>query len=155
MTTIGIKNMPTRVFLDTNILLDELFSDRPSSKATSEFIGTYLTKDTKFIINTLTLNTLFYIGSKTDKALTYAFIKEILFNERFYEIYSPTKADFMEICAIYESGLGSDLEDLEQYVCAKNSESDFIVTNDKNFPKIEMILKRTNKDIGDYYPKIV
>lgn len=42
---------------------------------------------------------------------------------------------------------GSDFEDLLQYSAAKNSNCSIIVTNDKDFPKIDIALKRTSPNL--------
>jgi len=48
---------------------------------------------------------------------------------------------------------GTDFEDLQQYISAKNSNCKSIITNDKNFPKLDIELIRTNLDIENYIPK--
>jgi len=40
-----------------------------------------------------------------------------------------------------------------QYFCAKSCNCDVIITNDKNFPRLDIPLVRTNLDIENYTPK--
>lgn len=42
-----------------------------------------------------------------------------------------------------EENKKADFEDLQQYICTKNSNSSAIITNDKNFPKIKLPIIRT------------
>lgn len=45
-----------------------------------------------------------------------------------------------------------DFEDVLQYFSAKENECDAIYTNDKKFPKLSITLKRTDKNISDFFP---
>ena len=47
----------------------------------------------------------------------------------------------------------ADFEDLQQYISAKNSNCDIIITNDKNFPKLDIPLIRTNPNLENYTPE--
>lgn len=42
---------------------------------------------------------------------------------------------------------GADFEDLQQYIAAKNSGCDLIITNDKDFLNFDIKVKRTNPNI--------
>ena len=146
--------MGNKVFLDTNILLDILSGDRISSQNSKELFLKYSNEEAKFIINDLSLNTLYYIGSKINRDKTISFMKEISFNNPLFDIYYMKKEDLKEIFYYIDKNNNNiDFEDLQQYISAKNSGCSCIITNDKNFPKLDLPLIRTNSSIKNYYPK--
>jgi len=146
--------MANKIFLDTNIMLDELFNDRENSKYTNSIIDKYLNENTTFVISNLSLNTIFYIGVEKNKQWerTFNFIKNITFNNPLFEIYYIQKKDLQEICDYMDKNIKADFEDLQQYIGAKNSSCKAIITNDKNFPKLDIPLIRTNPNIENYTP---
>lgn len=131
-----------KLFLDTNILLDELFEDRIFSKATAKKIDSFIKDGYTFVLNALSLNTIWYIGAKKDRLKTLEFIKDF-FKTDLFEVYEIKNRDIIEIISIIDKNPKADFEDLQQYICAKNSNSIAIITNDKNFPKIDLPLIRT------------
>jgi len=155
--------MANKIFLDTNIVLDELFNDRENSKYTNAIIDKYLSENTIFVISNLSLNTIFYIGVEKNKQWkkTFNFIKNIAFNNPLFEIYYIQKKDLKEIYDYMDKNINADFlkesakhkEDLQQYIGAKNSSCKAIITNDKNFPKLDIPLIRTNPNIENYTPK--
>ncbi|MDY0238791.1 MAG: type II toxin-antitoxin system VapC family toxin, partial [Campylobacterales bacterium] len=100
----------------------------------------------------LSLNTLYYIGSKTDRNTTFNFMKDITFNNPLFEVYYTKERDLKEIYGYMDKSTNADFEDLLQYAAAKNSGCSVIITNDKNFPKLDIPLIRTNPNIEDYFP---
>ena len=152
--TINIEwlNMGNKVFLDTNILLDILSSERSSSQSTRALLLKYGDEKAKFVINDLSLNTLYYVGSKTDRNTTFNFMKDITFNNPLFEVYYTKERDLKKIYNYMDKSTNADFEDLLQYAAAKNSGCSVIVTNDKNFPQLDIPLIRTNPSIEDYHP---
>ena len=145
-------NMGNKVFLDTNILLDILSSERSSSQSTRALLLKYGDEKAKFVINDLSLNTLYYVGSKTDRNTTFNFMKDITFNNPLFEVYYTKERDLKEVYDYMDKSTNADFEDLLQYAAAKNSGCSVIITNDKNFPKLDIPLIRTNPNIEDYFP---
>lgn len=139
--------MENRLFVDTNIALDILFSDRENSEKTKEFI---MQQNSKLVINDLSLNTIFYIGSKINYDKTIEFLKTIVLSNSLWEVYYLKKADFVEIFKLMDENNGADFEDLQQYISANSSNCKTIITNDKNFPKLNTSLKRTAENIDDF-----
>jgi len=144
--------MGNKVFLDTNILLDILSSERSSSQSTRALLLKYGDEKAKFVINDLSLNTLYYVGSKTDRNTTFNFMKDITFNNPLFEVYYTKERDLKEVYDYMDKSTNADFEDLLQYAAAKNSGCSVIVTNDKNFPQLDIPLIRTNPSIEDYHP---
>ena len=145
--------MANKVFLDTNILLDVLSSERISSQVTKELLLKYSNEKAKFVINDLSLNTLYYIGSKLDRDKTFNFMKDITFDNPLFEVYYMNADDLKQIYNYMDKNVGEDFEDLQQYIAAKNSGCNCIITNDKAFPKLDIPLIRTNTKLENYTPE--
>lgn len=139
--------MANKIFIDTNIALDILFSDRVNSDCTKDFI---LKQNAKLVINDLSLNNIFYIGSKIDYKVTFDFLKNITINSNIWQVYYLRKRDLIETFDLMDRDFGADFEDLQQYVSAKNSDCQKIISNDRNFPKLDISVVRTNLKIDNY-----
>lgn len=144
--------MANKIFLDTNIILDELFKDRENSMYTNNIIDKYLRKNTKLVISDLSLNTIFYIGAEKNKQWekTFNFMKDITFNNPLFEVYYTKEKDLRDIYDYMTQNTGADFEDLQQYIAAKNSNCKVIITNDKGFPRLDISLIRSNPKIENY-----
>lgn len=139
--------MSSKIYLDANVILDLLLSDRESSKHTSEIIRNYSKEtDTIFVTNNLNFNTIFYVGSEYYKQYenTKEFLKYIHNDKEQWEIYNLSDRDRDFAFDYMDKNFGADFEDLLQYISAKNSGCSLIITNDINFPKLDIELKRTN-----------
>lgn len=145
--------MANKIFLDTNILLDVLSSERISSQDTKNLLLKYSNEKAKFVINDLSLNTLYYIGSKLDRDKTFNFMKDITFDNPLFEVYYMNADDLKQIYNYMDKNVGEDFEDLQQYIAAKNSGCNCIITNDKAFPKLDIPLIRTNTKLENYTPE--
>lgn len=137
--------MRNKIFLDTNILLDLLFKQRIYAKNSVKIVSDFVLKDYLFVIDSLSLATIFYIGCEKNKVweATKEFIKNIIYDDDLWEIYYLNHMENREILNFMDMHFGSDYEDLHQYICAKNSGCEAIITNDKNFPEIDIELIRT------------
>lgn len=118
-----------RVFLDTNIFLD-LILQREGYQNAVQILNACATKTFDAYISDITLLNIDYIASKQVKD-TKKFIKTIL------GVMKVLGADNH----LFDTALAldnADLEDSVQYVCAKNSLCEVIVSNDKRFYKGEV-----------------
>lgn len=146
--------MANKVFLDTNIILNDLFDDRECSKVSQELLDKYLKEDTVFVINDLSLNNLFYIGAKKDFYKIFNFMKDISFNNPMWEVYTLTNKDYKEIYDFMDKNDYKNFEDLQQYIAARNCGCKFIITNgNDDFPKLDIPLIRTNPKFENYTPE--
>lgn len=142
-----------KIFLDANIVLDLMFM-RDNSKRTREMIND-LRKNKNFVftISSNTLNIIFYVGSEKYKSWqqTMDKLKKIdnPLNE-FWQVVDNTSIDRQRAYEYCDDNANADWEDVLQYLCAKKANCDFIITNDKNFPQLDIPLKRTNINISDY-----
>lgn len=85
-----------KLFLDTNILLDELFEDRVFSKATAKKINGFIKDGYTFVLNSLSLNTIWHIGAKKDRLETLSFIKNF-YKTDLFEVYEIKNKDILEV----------------------------------------------------------
>jgi len=141
-----------KIYLDTNIILDMLFQ-RANTELTRYYIKENLKNDI-LVTNNLSLNNIFYIA--VEKFKEYENIKELfkyIENSSKWEIYNLTRKDRLFCYDYMDKNIGADFEDLQQYISAKNNSCKAIITNDKNFPKLDPLI-RTNLDIENYTPKI-
>ncbi|NLK67407.1 MAG: type II toxin-antitoxin system VapC family toxin [Campylobacteraceae bacterium] len=145
-----------KIFLDTNILLDLLLSGRHNSINSQKAVLNYSDEGYKFVVSGLSLATIFFIGAERSKKWleTKEFIKAIHINRDIWEIYDLSTSDRNWIFSYMDENYGSDYEDLEQYICAKNSGSKAIITNDKNFPNIDIPLIRTDPNLQNHQPNL-
>ena len=115
-----------KIFLDTNIFLDVLLK-RENYSYSLEILNSCLNGVFEGIVVDITLLNIDYIAKKQSNN-----IKEFLeiINENFIVVGANNKT-FKEAFKIDNL----DLEDNIQYICAKNSKCNTIITNDKLFFK--------------------
>ena len=127
--------MVTKVFLDTNIIMDLFDGDRISHKASLKLVKEFLENKATLYVNSDTLATSFYLLRS---------LKKVTLEESLYALRETTK-----ICDVISIELNDidkalslcedkntpykDYEDAMQYICAKKIDADVIVTNDKKF----------------------
>lgn len=147
-----------RIFLDTNILLDIIINENSLKeydkvrsrveeiKKTKAFIRGFTNDNTTFVLNTSTITTIFYILNSRQKLTSAKVAQKLLAieNEKnLFYIVQESKEIRREALA-YAKENNADYEDALQYFCALKSGCELIFTNDKNFPKLDISLKRTN-----------
>lgn len=150
-TNIELSDMENRVYLDTNIVLDLLLKKRQNHQNSLNTLANYIKNDYLFATNNLNLNTTFYVGA--EKNNQYENTKQFLLtieNSQQWIIYNLTTSDRHFAYKYMEKHFGTDFEDLQQYISAKNSKCQTIITNDKHFPQLNVPLKRTDPHIKDY-----
>ncbi|MCB4755412.1 MAG: PIN domain-containing protein [Sulfurovum sp.] len=124
--------MLTKVYVDTNIIIDICDIKRPSHSRSVTSIRDYA-KSVELYINSDSLATLFYI-LRTQSKLSFGEALEKMYFVR--EVFTLVPIDdtlfdeALELCSLKEC---TDYEDAVQYVCAKKIGADMIVTNDKKF----------------------
>ncbi len=127
-----------KIFLDANIILDLIDIDRNNQKKAKEHLKNYILKADELYTSCDIFTTIYYVASKKiehkvlleelEKILTFISILPI-------DINTITKA-----MKISKTTNQKDLEDILQYICAKDNNCKLIVTNDKKFysPDIEL-----------------
>ena len=115
----------SRIFLDTNILLDILIQDRPNHNYSEALLGKLL--DFDVYVSEDMLTTIYYIAKEKQKALEFlAFIQT-----QWYIV--PFGADVLKEGIAFAHKHGSDLEDTLQCLCAKYNKCEAILTSDTSF----------------------
>ncbi|MDD3466278.1 MAG: PIN domain-containing protein [Campylobacterales bacterium] len=118
-----------RVFVDTNIFLDVVLG-RQNSQDSLILLNAIEKNIFEGIILDITIPNIDYVAKKQVRE-----IREFLtlVNSTF-EVIGATNTVMKEALEMNNA----DLEDNLQYICAKLSKCDVIVTNDKAFPKIDI-----------------
>lgn len=149
-----------RYLLDINVLIDFLIDDdfssvrSASSEAKEQVLATKrelfeLLKDDQnvCVIVSSSLVTLFFALTNKQKHLRSKASKLLLDLYRDSDIWQIVADDHKSIKEALEfcEQNGADFEDVLLYFCAKNNDCRAIITNDKNFPQIDIPLIRTHK----------
>ncbi|MCK9372169.1 MAG: PIN domain-containing protein [Sulfuricurvum sp.] len=124
-----------KYFLDANIILDLIDSDRGNIEITREFVKEAIVSGSELCTSCDIFTTVYYVASK--KLSSKNIIAELEKLLIFIDVIA------IDIDTIKEAmGLMGDKDDFDmlQYVCALRSHSDRIVTNDKNFYRGEIVL---------------
>ena len=120
-----------KIFLDANIILDLIDLDRNNFEKTKKRIAQYIIDGALLYTSCDIFTTVYYIASKK---LDYQTVISEL--EKILTIVGiiPIDIDIInKSVSISKAKSHKDLEDILQYVCAKNCGCNLIVTNDKNF----------------------
>lgn len=117
-----------KIFLDTNILLDLLDSDRKQHKEAVATIDKIISEDYQIVIAEDMLTTLFYISK--NKPAVLEFLNTIVDEWEVVSFGSEVIKSAIKIC---QSNAAIDLEDALQCLCAKREKCELLITNDKKF----------------------
>jgi len=125
-----------KIFLDANILIDLIDSNREKHLGVVDFISNNI--GSFFYTSCDILTTIYYIASKNNSKILdnlYHILKLVKI------IYFSNELAFKTIEIMKEDKKFKDFEDALQYMLAKSINVDFIVTNDKKFysPDIKII----------------
>lgn len=118
-----------KYFLDANIILDLIDSDRGNLVITKEFIREVILKGEELCTSCDIFTTVYYVASK--RLSSQNIIVELEKLLTFIDIIAIDIDTIKEAMGLMKDK--DDFEDLLQYVCALRSHSDLIITNDKNF----------------------
>ena len=119
--------MATKIFLDTNIVLDFLDSKREHHQNAKTLFAKTIVNEYQVVISEDMLSTIYYIHK--DKASALSFFATILKN---WEVVPYGTALISEAIS-YCQKTGNDFEDSLQCLCAKKHNCLYIVTSDKKF----------------------
>lgn len=117
-----------KIFLDTNILLDLLDSDRKQHKEAVATIEKIIEEGYRIVIAEDMLTTLFYISK--NKPAVLEFLSAILDEWDVAAFGNEAIKLAVNIC---QKDQNADLEDVLQCLCAKREGCELLITNDKKF----------------------
>ncbi|QKU36239.1 type II toxin-antitoxin system VapC family toxin [Campylobacter sp. RM16192] len=146
-----------KIFLDNNIIIDFLVETRRFNKQAVELFLTFTESDT-ICYSYGSISDIYYVAKKcydVEDKMMISFFKALLEADNF-ECLSLSKngliSSFEYATQLNLQGNQIDIEDITQYFCAKENGCDVIYSNDKKFPQLDILIKRTSPEILDYVP---
>lgn len=147
-----------KIFLDDNIILDYLINTRGQHKEAVDIISN-VKENEIFCYSFGSISDVAYIYENTyklDKKEVIGFYEDLSKSPKF-ECLSISDEYLKKSCEYVLNEIlnnkKSDFEDTLQYFCALENDCKVIITNDKNFPKLDIPLIRTNSNIENYTPE--
>jgi predicted nucleic acid-binding protein len=119
--------MGSKVYLDANVVLDFLISDRKQHDAAIRLVAALSVSGYEVVISEDILTTVFYIAKDKEKVLE--FFLSVRQRWRIVSFGEVVVAEGLELA--YRDGM--DLEDTLQCLCAKKEGCALIVTEDRGF----------------------
>jgi len=146
-----------RIFLDDNIILDYLINTRGQHKEAVDVISNVKVNEI-FCYSFGSISDITYIYENTyklDKKEVMGFYENLSKSSKF-KCLSISDEYLRKSCEYVLNQISnnkkSDFEDTLQYFCALENGCSCIITNDKNFPKLDIALIRTNPNLENYTP---
>lgn len=127
----------SKFFLDTNILIDILETQRPNHQKAVKLLKTILSDDNKIVLSENSLSDIVYICRHS---LAIGTIIQTIHDFTFDNSIIVASFGFQAIrnaCSLYSKN-GGDFEDYLQYFCAEKEECSVIYTSDKDFPVLKI-----------------
>lgn len=119
--------MVSKIFFDTNIVLDIIDAQRPNNKKIPELLEFLILNGIDIVISEDMLSTIFYV--QKDKPLVLKFLLSI--QKRW--IISSYGQNVIKQSIELSLEKGIDLEDILQCLCAKENGCEALITNDNKF----------------------
>jgi predicted nucleic acid-binding protein len=134
--------VPSKVYVDTNIVIDICDETRIGYHAGLETIMALLKDETvdDIYINSDTLSNLFYILRSRSKIAQDIVLEKMRFVTTIFTLVSVEIEDVNNTLDLCEDMTTSfeDYEDTMQYSCAKKLDAELILTNDKRFVSLDI-----------------
>ena len=123
--------MYKNIFLDGNILFDYADKNRKFHDASTKCIEYCLKQNLDLHTSCDLITTIYYVVSRQNKIKA---LEEVQRINNFCHVIEFSNIDINQTCNLMLQDLDyKDLEDTIQYLLAKKSQCDLIVSNDKNF----------------------
>jgi len=123
--------MYKNIFLDANILLDYADKNRIFHEVSTKCIEYCLKQNLDLYTSCDLITTIYYVVSKQNKTKA---LEEVQRINNFCHVIEFSNSDIKQTCDLMlEDSDYNDLEDTVQYLLAKKSQCDLIVSNDENF----------------------
>ncbi len=126
-----------KYFLDANVVLDVIDSDRGNLDTTRKFVKEVILKGDELCTSCDIFTTVYYVASK--KLSSQHIMAELEKLLTFIDVIAIDIDTIKEAMSMMKEK--DDFEDLLQYVCALRSRSDVIITNDKTFYRGEIEIR--------------
>lgn len=119
-----------KAFIDANIILDRYDVQRPFHSYSIKTLE-YLITNAELFTSCDLITTIYYVNSKIDNKLALFNIQAI---NKMIKVIEFSNNEIEETCSLMlEDSDYKDLEDTLQYIMAKKSQCNLIVSNDTNF----------------------
>ena len=120
-----------KVFLDANIILDTYDNNRPSYKYSLQLYQYMIDNNFKLFTSCDLITTIYYINSKKDKNQALLNIQD---TNKILKVIEFSNKEIEQTCDLMLADSDyKDLEDTIQYIMAKKTKCDLIISNDENF----------------------
>lgn len=123
------SELRTKVFIDTNVLIDVLVGTRPSSTVAKVIFQEVRNGHLEGVITTQSIVDASYITRNEAFSSDESFYRQILNVSNYFNIEKVDYFDIRSAC-LHPSG---DFEDDVQFARAKDGCCDFFITNDRHF----------------------
>jgi len=127
-----------KVFLDANIILDLIDAKRDRVAITKERLTAHLSDGDRLYTSCDIFTTVYYVAAKHNECSKVIAQLEAITD--FVEIIPIDVHIIHQAISISKTQQHKDLEDILQYICAKEMACDLILSNDKGFysPNIKL-----------------
>ena len=142
--------MQSKIYVDTNIVVDICDKARPKFEESATLIEKFLEEGSELYINTDTLSNLFYILGNHAKMSLEASLEKMDYINELFLLATITESEVKTALSLCKNKGYTDYEDAMQYVCAKKIEADLILTNDKGFVSPDIKLSSTTMKANSF-----
>ena len=143
--------IPRRIYLDANILLDYISTQRSNHDHAFQLVIWCLKERIQLFTSCDIVTTIYYVNAKADKAKALEGIRNI---NRFCKVIPFGNEEVEATCRLMEEDPDyTDLEDAIQYLLAKQEGCDLIVTNDRYFTAKKLPVTDSETFCRTYLPK--
>jgi len=132
-----------KIFLDTNIILDFLDTDRARHNIANQLFKSINFNQHKILISEDILTNIFYIAQ--DKKQTLNFFKTIQYKWSVAHFGNKAIKNALDLSLSHSL----DLEDVLQCLCAKENNCDVLITNDKKFYDCGIKIQTASEFLND------
>ena len=137
-----------KIFLDANIILDIYDDNRPAYKYSLALYRYVVNNDYELFTSCDLITTIYYVNSKKNKQQALLNIQDI---NKTLKVIEFSNKEIEETCSLMLENIDyKDLEDTIQYIMAKKTKCDFIISNDKNFISKDIELLTSKKFCQKY-----
>lgn len=136
------------IYLDANVLMDFIDDRREGHLNAKKIVISQLEKNRKFFTSCDIITTIYYLSAKYNKKEA---LKQIENINNFCSIVDFSNSEIASVCALMNSNKNFvDLEDTLQYILAKKSGCELIISNDKKFFSPDITLMRSDEFCDKY-----
>jgi len=133
------------VFIDANIFIDFKDNERDIEQNSLRLLNYLVSNHIKLYTSCDLITTVYYILSKQGREKALYSIEQI---NKICKIIELSNAEVLQTCQLMREDKNfKDLEDTLQYVLAKNTKCDLIISNDKKFYSTDIELLTSDEAI--------